>query len=576
MIHQTDAKTNPPALARAGSPVPARARGSGLLLAVLLLGQFMCILDVFVVNVAMPSIGTELRASGAELQLIVGGYTIAYAMLLITGARLGDRYGRRRVFLTGIIAFTAASLACAVAPDIAALIAARFVQGAGAAMLVPQIFSLIQLRFSGQARARALSAYAAVLSSGAVAGLVLGGVIVSADLLGQEWRPIFAINVPVGIVLVALTPRILPADATAGPVRKLDIKGLAAAAASVLLLVVPLVLGQQKGWPAWAYCSLAAGAALAVLFVRIERQIARCGADPLLNLDVLRSPGLPSGLTTLVLTQVGYGGLLFTFTLYLQAGLGESALRAALSYLPMSVTFGLAGYCWRRLPAVLHSDLPAAGLALSAMGYLALAVAVRHGQQAPLSAYLAQAGIGAGLGMSVSPLLTQSLARVHQGRIADASGLLTTSVQLGQLTGIAALGSVYLALRRQGAQTAHPAAATHAANHGATAATHAANAAAYAATHAAMSTTSCCLAALSLAGLIAALTARRAGHSQRRRLSRQGQGDRLPSGCRPVRRVRGALRDGRRPRPVRLAGFTLAHVLQGDIEELDVAVWQGG
>jgi Major Facilitator Superfamily len=162
----------------------------------------------------------------------------------------------------------------------------------------------------------------------------------------------------------------------------------------------------------------------------------------MLNLDVLRSPGLPSGLTTLVLTQIGYGGLLFTFTLYLQAGLGESALRAALSYLPMSVAFGLAGYCWRRLPAVSHRNLPATGLALSVIGYLALAVAVRHGQQAPLSAYLAQAVIGAGLGLSVSPLLTQSLARVQPVRVADASGVLTTSVQLGQLTGIAALGSV--------------------------------------------------------------------------------------------------------------------------------------
>jgi MFS family permease len=208
MIQQTHAK----ATAQAQAP----SRGSWLVLAVLLLGQFMCILDVFVVNVAMPSIGTELHASGAELQLIVGGYTIAYAMLLITGARLGDRYGRRRIFLTGIITFTAASLACAVAPDSAALIAARFVQGAGAAMIAPQIFSLIQLLFSGRARARALSAYAAVLSTGAVAGLVLGGVIVSADLLGQGWRPIFAINVPAGVVLTVLVPRILPGGAAAG------------------------------------------------------------------------------------------------------------------------------------------------------------------------------------------------------------------------------------------------------------------------------------------------------------------------------------------------------------------------
>ena len=182
------------------------------MLAVLLLGQFMCIIDVLVVNVAMPSIGASLHASGASLQLVVGGYTIAYAMLLITGARLGDRYGRRRAYQAGVITFTAASLACALAPDSQLLVAFRFAQGAGAAALVPQVFSLIQLRFAGPARARALSAYAAVLSAGAVAGLVLGGAVVSADLFGLGWRPVFGINVPIGIALALAVPRLIPPD----------------------------------------------------------------------------------------------------------------------------------------------------------------------------------------------------------------------------------------------------------------------------------------------------------------------------------------------------------------------------
>ena len=190
------------------------SRASWLMLAVLLLGQFMCIIDVLVTNVAMPSIAASLHASGASLQLVVGGYTIAYAMLLITGARLGDRYGRRRTYLAGVLIFTTASLACALAPDSQALIAFRLVQGAGAAVLVPQVFSIIQLNFTGPARARALSAYAAVLSAGAVAGLVLGGVVVTADLFGTGWRPVFAINVPIGIVLAAAVPRLVPPDET--------------------------------------------------------------------------------------------------------------------------------------------------------------------------------------------------------------------------------------------------------------------------------------------------------------------------------------------------------------------------
>src|SRR6185312_8742049 len=166
-------------------------RGRWLMLIVLLCGQFMALLDVTVVNVAMPTLGRSLHASGAELQLVVAGYTVSYAMLLITGARLGDLIGRRRMFLLGVGVFTLASLTCGLAPDIGVLIGARFVQGAGAAAMMPQIMTVIQLRFSGGARARALSAYTAVLSSGFVAGQVIGGVLVTADLFGASWRPVF-------------------------------------------------------------------------------------------------------------------------------------------------------------------------------------------------------------------------------------------------------------------------------------------------------------------------------------------------------------------------------------------------
>ena len=373
------------------------SHASWLMLAVLLLGQFMCIIDVLVTNVAMPSIAASLHASGASLQLVVGGYTIAYAMLLITGARLGDRYGRRRTYLAGVLIFTTASLACALAPDSQALIAFRLVQGAGAAVLVPQVFSIIQLNFTGPARARALSAYAAVLSAGAVTGLVLGGVVVTADLFGTGWRPVFAINVPIGIVLAAAVPRLVPPDETStgapaangagGRGGQLDLAGLAAAACAVLLIVLPLVLGPEEGWPAWGFGCIAAGAVLAAAFVLIERRVAARGGDPLLNLAVLRAPALPSGLVTLAATQIGYGGLLFAYTLHLQVGLGESALRAGLSYLPFAAVFGLAGYNWRRLPAAARRVLVPAGLTVGILAYLALAAGLHsagsHGAGSP-------------------------------------------------------------------------------------------------------------------------------------------------------------------------------------------------
>jgi MFS family permease len=480
--------------------------GSWLMLAVLLLGQFMCIIDVLVTNVAMPSIAASLHASGASLQLVVGGYTIAYAMLLITGARLGDRYGRRRAYLAGVLVFTAASLACALAPDSQALIGFRLVQGAGAAVLVPQVFSIIQLNFTGPARAWALSAYAAVLSAGAVTGLVLGGVVVTANLFGTGWRPVFAINVPIGIVLAAAVPRLVPPDETspvAGRAKQLDLAGLAAAACAVLLIVLPLVLGHQEGWPAWCFGCIAAGAVLAAGFVLIERRVAARGGDPLLNLAVLRAPALPSGLVTLAATQIAYGGLLFAYTLHLQAGLGESALRAGLSYLPFAAVFGLAGYNWRRLPAAARRVLVPAGLTVGILAYLALAAGLQgaglHGA-GPLGGigaltWVGLTGVGLGLGLSVSPLLTQSLTHVPAGRAADASGLLTTTVQLSQLLGVAAIGSVYLSRAGSGSRISTTARA--------------------AASAAAMSGTACWLAVLSAAGLVAAAVMVRAARRRR-------------------------------------------------------------
>ena len=268
------------------------ARGRWLMLIVLLAGQFMALLDVTIVNVAMPTIGRTLHATGAELQLVVAGYTVSYAMMLITGARMGDLFGRRRMFLIGVLVFTVASLACGIAPGIEILIAARFVQGAGAAAMIPQIMSVIQVRFSGAARARALSAYTAVLSSGFVAGQVVGGVLVTANLFGQSWRPVFLVNVPIGLAVLALVPLVMPADEPGQHRRRLDLTGLAIAVPAVFLVVLPLMLGHQEDWPGWIFACMAGGVVLAAVFAGVERRIADRGGDPLLNLAVLRVPGL--------------------------------------------------------------------------------------------------------------------------------------------------------------------------------------------------------------------------------------------------------------------------------------------
>jgi MFS family permease len=421
------------------------ARGRWLMLIVLLAGQFMALLDVTVVNVAMPTIGRSLHASGAELQLVVAGYTVSYAMTLITGARMGDLYGRRRMFLLGVLVFTVASLTCGIAPGIGILIAARFVQGAGAAAMMPQIMSVIQVRFSGAVRARALSAYTAVLSSGFVAGQVIGGVLVTADLFGQSWRPVFLVNVPVGLAVLALVPLVMPADEP-GRGRRLDLAGLAVAVPAVFLVVLPLMLGHQEGWPGWVFACIAAGAALAAVFVLVERRIADRGGDPLLNLAVLRAPGLVPGLSAVAVLMITYGGFLFSFALHLQAGLGDSALRAGLTFAPCAVVFGLCGYFWRRLPSGVHHLLAPVGCLVAVGGYAWVALVLNSGGRGGLALQVALVVTGAALALGFSPLVTHALVRVPLAQAADASGLLTTTIQLGQAVGVATFGSLFLAL----------------------------------------------------------------------------------------------------------------------------------
>src|SRR6266699_6483462 len=301
-------------MARDMTPTAALAQTSpglsGLmkvLLALILTGQFMAILDASIVNVAIPTNRHDLGASGSDLQLIVAGYVIAYAVLLITGSRLGMRFGFRTAFLSGLALFTAASFACGIAPSSQALIVVRAIQGAGAALMVPQVFSLIQRNFTGPSRAQALSMWAATLALGGLVGQVLGGVLVTADLFGTGWRPVFLVNVPIGLVLLFASRRLLPVDQRT-PARPLDLAGLLSLAAAVLLLVVPLVLGHEEGWPVWTFGSLALSVVAIVIFALIERSVERRGGAPLIAERVLRTPGMAPALVAIVLALAAYGG----------------------------------------------------------------------------------------------------------------------------------------------------------------------------------------------------------------------------------------------------------------------------
>jgi MFS family permease len=418
----------------------------GVVLAVVLIGQLMAVLDTNIVNVAIPSMHADLHASGALLQLIVAGYTIAYAVLLITGARLGDILGHRRMFRAGVLLFTLTSLGCGLAPTAGVLVGLRFAQGAGAAVMIPQVLSLLQRTYQAPGpRARAMSLYATVISGGAVLGQVVGGVLISADVFGSTWRSVFLVNVPIGIVVLLCTG-MLPGERDLTG-RRLDLPGLLVLTPAVLAFVLPLVLGQPLDWPAWGWALLVASVPGFGLLGFVEHRVAGRGGQPILPRALLGLPGVLAGIGGLFASMMLFGGWLFGFALELQDGRGDSALRAGLTFAPAAVAFALVSLNWQRLPARYHAALPVFGFALNGLGLLALGLLFRYGSGvSDFWVYAASAVAGAGMAAAFGALMTRVLSRVPVAIAADASGVIVTVNQLGIVTGVATFGTLYLNL----------------------------------------------------------------------------------------------------------------------------------
>ncbi|MGE5137015.1 MAG: MFS transporter [Gemmatimonadota bacterium] len=433
--------------ARRAGRAEARRRPAahpGWALTALLGAMFLGNVDVAVANIAAPAIRTGLHASGGELELVVSGYTLAYAVLLVTSARLGEARGYRRMFLTGLAGFTAASLACGLAPSALTLVIARIAAGATAALMTAQVLTGIQLGFTGRARARALGLYSVVLSAGAVAGQSLGGLLISADLLGSTWRPAFLVNVPAGVVLMWLAWRCLPAgQRRAG---RLDLPGVAVLSAAMLLLVVPLVLGQDAGWPAWTWLCLGASMpAFAALRV-IERKMPARGGRPLVDPALLARPAIGWGLASQALTTATYFAVLFTLALYLQQGLGRSAAYSGLALVSWVAAFGVPGPLLSRLPARLRALAGPAGAVILAAGFLGIAASLYGGDTSGplLMTLLGVAGLG--LGTTFTGMLSHLTSSVTGEHAASISGLFNTTTRAGGVIGTAAFGTLYLAL----------------------------------------------------------------------------------------------------------------------------------
>lgn len=430
-------------------PAPPAVRRNRLL-AVLLASQFMANVDTAIANIAAPSLRADLGASRGESGLVVSGYVVAYAVLLVTGARLGATHGHRRILTLGLSVFTAASLACAVAPGPLVLIIARVVQGAGAALMVPQVLSGIQLHFTGRRRSTALGYYAVALSAGAVAGQCLGGVLIAADIHGTGWRPIFLINVPAGLVLIAAAARFVPDDARAREARELDVRGMLALSTAVLLLIVPLLLGTDHRWPAWTWGCLVASVPMFAVFWRGQRRRSALGGRPLIADEVIRNRAVRWSLLAHGTTTMTYFALLFVLANYLQDGLEHGPAYAGLAMVSWVTAFGFAGPLLARLPSRSRKTTPVLGCLILTAAYTSLCGYLLAGHRTgPMLFVLLGVG-GLGLGMGSNALIGWMASALPGRYAADLSGVISTNAQLCGALGVAALGGCYLTLAKSG------------------------------------------------------------------------------------------------------------------------------
>lgn len=427
----------------APSPDPRR----WLMLPVILSAMFIAMFDFFVVNVAAPSLEHDLNAGQAELELVVAGYAFTYAGGMVTGGRLGDLIGYRRMFMIGMAAFTAASLLCGLAQTPGQLIAARLLQGLAGAAMVPQVLALITATFPAAERPRAISWFGVTIGLGSVAGQVLGGVLLQANLFGLGWRAIFLVNLPVGIVALGLAARLLPHTRSERRPR-LDPVGVLGVSGSLGLALVPLALGREAGWPLWTWLSMAAAVPVMIATLRWERRLARGGGEPLLDLELFRNRSFSAGLAISVTFMGSFGSFMFILTLLLQSGLGLSALDAGLAFGPLGLLFALTSMLGRRLVQRYGLRVLFIGAAISTTGMLLLGAALAGlGGDVTLGWLLVpMAMVGLGNGLVMPPLVGIVLSGIQPHQAGSASGVLTTTQQFASASGVAILGTVFFGL----------------------------------------------------------------------------------------------------------------------------------
>jgi len=412
--------------------------------AVVLAANLMDVLDSTIVNVAGPAVHRDLGGGADTLQWLSAGYTLAFAVFLITGARLGDIVGRRRMFLIGSAGFTFFSAACAVAPNMEVLIALRGLQGAAGALMIPQGFGLMRQVFTDDVELnRAFSMFGPATALPMLAAPALAGALVDANLWGIGWRLVFLINVPIGLVTLPLAVRSLPRGAS-HPGLKLDLGAVALIGVALVAIIYPLIQGRSAGWPIWCFVMLAAGVALLIGFVFYER---RHGGDALIEPSLLTNRNYLGGIAVVLAVFGAFGGLLLCISLYGQLGEGWSPVHAGLTLTPMIVGMVVGMVVSGALVKRLGRHLLHIGIALVGLGVATIA-AVLTGVHAASSWDLVPGLVlvGAGLGATFGQLFMFILTSVDSGEVGSASGVLEATQQLSTALGVAVLGTIFFSV----------------------------------------------------------------------------------------------------------------------------------
>ncbi|MFD7305314.1 MULTISPECIES: MFS transporter [Streptomyces] len=416
-----------------------------LALAIVMTAAFMDLVDVTIVNIAIPSIQREEGASLAQIQWITAGYALAFAAGLITGGRLGDIHGRKRVFLVGIGGFTVASALCGLAANPEMLVAARVLQGAMAALMVPQVLSIVHATFPAHERGKVFGLFGAIVGLGAVSGPLLGALLTEWNLFGLGWRPIFLINLPVGLAGLLLGSRFIT-ESKAPRALRLDLVGVALVTLGLLMLLYPLTRGRELGWPLWGYLSMAGAFVVFAALVGYERRKAARDGSPLVELSLFKVKSFAAGIAVQTVFGVALGIFFLVWTLYLQFGLGWGALKAGLTGVPFSLAVSVAaGLSVQKLVPRFGRKVLQAGALTMALGVLLYLWEADHyglGIE-PWQMALPLVVMGVGMGLIVAPLTDAVLSEVPREHSGSASGLINTVQQMGNALGLGLVSVVF-------------------------------------------------------------------------------------------------------------------------------------